>query len=261
MPTAYYLLQMPPVLLLFLLIGLFIGISTGSTLLFRRYVRLTTRHAENQGVGDVFALVGGLYALLLGFVVFLVWDSFNEAQTNADREGSLARGLYRTIRYYPDSAKVAPLMSAYLTYVRHVTRHEFPHMETMQPFTKEDRQAFNGVFRRLEAMNTGDLRTDQMFRHLNDLATYRNLRQLDTVSGIPGPIWMALIIGGVVLLLFAMLLDIASLRLHLIVNSVLSTFIGLVVYIILILDHPFTGQIKIEPEAYRQILTMADEDR
>ena len=261
MRFAYYLLQMPPVLMLLTLIGLFAGVSLGSTALVRTHARLNPQPTANQGVGDVFAIVGGLYGLLLGFMVFLVWDSFDKAQVNANREGSSARGLYRTIRYYPDSAKRAPLMVAYLTYARHVVKHEFPHMETMQAFTKEDRQAFNAVFSGIEAMDTSDWRTNQLFQNLNELATYRNLRHLDAVAEIPGAIWLALLIGGLIVLLFAALLEVEDRRLHLLINGVLGTFIALIVYIILILDHPFTGQVKIEPEAYQQILIMHREDR
>ena len=260
MRFAYYLLQMPPVLMLLTLTALVVGVSVSSTWLVRTYRRQNAPPASSQGVGDVFAIVGGLYGLLLGFMVFLVWDSFDKAQVNANREGSSARGLYRTIRYYPDSARVAPLMAAYLTYARHVVKHEFPRMETMRAFTKEDRQAFNAVFSGIEAMDTSDWRTNQLFQNLNELATYRNLRQLDAVAEIPGAIWLALLVGGLIVLLFAALLEVENQRLHLLINGVLGTFIALIVYIILILDHPFTGQIKIEPEAYQQILVMHQED-
>lgn len=260
MPFLYDLLRLPPVLILLIVISFFAGIGVGSTFLYRKYFHSGKRPAGNETIGEVFGAVGGLYGLLLGFAVFLVWDSSNSAQVNADREGSLAQTLYRAIRYYPDSARIAPVLKAYSVYVYHVVYHEYPHMETMTPLTKEDRQAFNNVYKSLEKVNPGDGRIDQIFRYLNELATYRSLRQLDAISEIPGAIWLALLAGGVMVLAFAMLLDVESLRLHLIVNGLLCTFIGLVVYIILILDHPFTGTIKIEPTNYRHIMAMETEN-
>ncbi|MBD2756695.1 bestrophin-like domain [Spirosoma validum] len=260
MSLSYYLLQLPPVVMLCLLIALFAGIGVGGTFVYRKYVRPDTRPAGNEVIGDVFASVGALYGLLLGFVVFLVWDSFNSAQINANREGSLARTLYRAIRYYPDSTRIAPVMKAYSEYVYHVVNHEYPRMEKMKSFTKEDRRAFNGVYKSLENVNLGDSRTDLMFRHLNELATYRSLRQLDATTEIPGAIWLALLAGGVLVLVFAMILDVKSGRLHLIANGLLSTFVGLIIYIILMLDHPFTGSIRIEPTDYNQIMIMKTED-
>lgn len=260
MSLSYYLLQLPPAVMLFILIMVFASMGVGGTFIYRKYIRSRTRPAGNEVIGDVFASVGALYGLLLGFVVFLVWDSFNSAQVNANREGSLARTLYQAIRYYPDSTRIAPVLKAYSEYVYHVVNHEYPRMETMMPFTKEDRRAFNGVYKSLESVNLSDNRTDQMFRHLNELATYRSLRQLDATAEIPGSIWLAMLAGGALVLVFAMILDVESGRLHLIANGLLSTFIGLIIYIILMLDHPFTGSIRIDPTDYLEIMIMQKED-
>jgi hypothetical protein len=260
MSLSYYVLQMPPVLMLLMLVGSFAGVSVGGTYLFRKYSRQRKRPVGNEVVGDVFVTAAALYGLLLGFVVFLVWDSFNRAQANANREGSLARSLYQAIRYYPDSAQIAPMLTAYKQYVYHVVHNEYPHMDSMKPFTREDRRAFNNVFRTLEKVNPFDSRAEQVFHYLTELATYRDLRQLDAVDEIPAAIWLALLTGGFLVLVFAMMLDVNSLRLHLIANGLLSSVIGLIVYIIIMLDHPFTGRIKIEPSEYRQILMMETED-
>lgn len=259
MPVVYYALQMNPVILLVVIIGLFVLFSTGLTLLFKRYGRINIRHSDNGGLGDVFVAITAIYGLLMGFVVFLVWDSFNTAQTNADREGSLARSLYRDIYYYPDSAKIAPLMSAYIDYVHYVIEYEYSHMEKIQPTSSEDRYAFSKVFSTIERDKSNDYRMEEIFKTLNELATYRSLRQLDAVNNIPYPIWMTLMLGGILIIGFATVLEFKNLNLHLIINGLLGAFIGLLVYIIVLLDYPFTGSISIKPEAYQQILLMHKE--
>jgi hypothetical protein len=95
-----------------------------------------------------------------------------------------------------------------------------------------------------------------MFTALNELATARSLRQLDASSEIPSELWTPLILGGGIIFLFSLMIDVESKRLHILINSLLGAFIGLVIYLIIILDHPFTGQIKIEPDEYRIILQM-----
>jgi hypothetical protein len=99
-----------------------------------------------------------------------------------------------------------------------------------------------------------------MFQRLNELAVSRSFRILDASSSIPLEIWMPLLLGGAIILIFAMLVDVESKRLHMSVNGLLGSFMGLVMYIIVILDHPFTGKMKIEPEEYRTILIMEKED-
>ena len=260
MNFTYFMLQMPAFLLLLVIILLFSAIGGAGTYCFRRYVKLQPRRSHNEVVGYVFATLGGFYGLLLGFVVFLVWDSLNGAQTEASQEASSAKALYRDIRYYPQPAKVASLKIAYLLYVHSVIEDEFPSMEVMKPFDKHNRNSFNKVFETMGHLDMSDAYSAQMFRQLNELATYRSLRQLDASSSIPLEIWVPLLAGGAIILVFAMLLDVESWRLHIVVNGLLGAFIGLVIYIIIILDHPFTGKMKIEPDAYKTILLMDKED-
>jgi hypothetical protein len=260
MTFSYFLLQLPPFILLLLIVTVFAVIGMVGTYLFRKYIRLKYLRAHNEVVGFVFAILGGFYGLLLGFVVLLVWDSLNRAQGDADREGSLARGLYRDIRYYPDSSQMKPLMHSYLSYVHSVVDEEYPAMRELKSLTKDNRKYFNDVFREMEVLDARDPKVEQMFRHLNDLATYRGLRMLDAASAIEIEIWVPLLFGAFIILMFAMLVDVESRRLHMVANGLMGAFMGMVFYLIIILDHPFAGKMRIEPTEYQVILQMNAED-
>jgi hypothetical protein len=95
-----------------------------------------------------------------------------------------------------------------------------------------------------------------MLGQLNELATYRSLRQLDADSGISIEIWVPLLIGAFILLVSALMIDVESIRLHMTVSAMLGIFIGMVIYIIILVDHPFTGKIRIEPTGYRDVIKM-----
>jgi ABC-type multidrug transport system fused ATPase/permease subunit len=259
MNISYFLLQLPPFVLMVCIIGLFALAGMAGTYYFRKFIRIDYKRSHNEMVGYIFAILGGFYGLLLGFVVFLVWDSVNGAQNNANREGSLARGLYRDIRYYPDTAQMKPLMVSYLKYVHSAVEEEYPAMEQMKSFTKDNRKYFNEVFKEMELLDAHDPKVEQMFRHLNDLATARSLRQLDASTEIAIEIWVPLLVGALIIMVFAMLVDVESLRLHMTVNGLLGAFIGMVIYIIIILDHPFSGKMKINPTEYNIILQMEKE--
>jgi hypothetical protein len=254
------MLQLPPFLLLIAIVVLFAAIGVAGTYCFRKYVPLRPLRAHNEVVGYIFATLGGFYGLLLGFVVFLVWDSLNSAQSNNSREGSIARALYRDIKYYPEPAKVAALKASYIAYVQSVVNEEFPAMEALKPATAANRVTFNMVFKQMVQLNAKDAYFSEMFQRLNELAVNRSLRILDASSSIPVEIWIPLLLGGVIILVFAMLVDVESKLLHITVNGLLGTFMGLVMYIIIILDHPFTGKLRIEPDEYKTILTMEKED-
>ena len=114
MAITYYMLQISP-LLFFILIISFGAIFGGlGTLLFRKYVRLKILRSHNEVTGFLFVSIASFYALLLSFVVFVVWGQLNETRDNVSKEGSSAMGLYRDIKYYPDTIESKQLMTVYL---------------------------------------------------------------------------------------------------------------------------------------------------
>ena len=210
----YLLLQIPAFILLLLIVLLLLQLGI-ATYYFRKKIRLDPKRSHNEAVGYIFAILSGFYGLLLGFVVFLVWDSLNSAQTDVSREGSAAIALYRDINYFPDHGKIAPLKTAYLVYVHSVIDKEFPGMESMKALNRHHHDTFNHVFAIMGKLDLGDTYSGQMFRQLNELSMYRSLRNLDASSSIPTEIWVPILLGGLIILVLAVMLDVESLRLHL----------------------------------------------
>ncbi len=264
MPLTYRLLHIHPITLLLLLMFIFSVAGALGTYLFRRYVRLRIGNSHNDVAGNIFAMVGGFYGLLLAFVVFLVWDQFNDAQQCADIEGSLAKGLYRDIKFYPvsDTGGVSSndmkiLTFAYVNYVEDVLKEDSL-LDTKGPTDRDyifyrdvvTVRSFSQVFEIME--RTHDVedyknqRIDQMFRHLNELSTYRSLRGLAADSEIDVYLWIPLWLGGIITFLFAVLMDIENRRLHVMMNGLLGAFVALIFYIIIISDHPFAGKMRID---------------
>ncbi|MGY1704454.1 hypothetical protein ACI79C_07760 [Geodermatophilus sp. SYSU D00697] len=52
-------------------------------------------------VGFIIAVVGVIYAVLLGFVVIVTWEAFNEAESIVGQEASTLRSMYRESAAFP----------------------------------------------------------------------------------------------------------------------------------------------------------------
>jgi len=253
------MVQLPP-LLLFILLTVLSGTLAGIiTYLVRTYLEVKILRSHNEVTGFIFIAIAGFYALLLSFVVFVVWDELNETRTNVSNEGSSAMGLYRDIKYYPDTIASKQLTIVYLDFVYNVIDEEFPNMAIMKP-SRRTPESLNRVFFEIEHLKPQtQIQTQlvaEMFRHLNQLVTYRGLRTMSIETEIPPPIWLPIILGAVITMIYAMLLDIEHTRMHIAINSLLGVFISMFIFIIIILDHPFTGSIGIKPKAYKEIFTL-----
>ncbi|OKS86508.1 bestrophin-like domain [Mucilaginibacter polytrichastri] len=258
MDLTLKMLQMPPILLLALLVIASSLIGSICTYFFKKYIKIKILGSHNEVTGYVFGSVAGLYGLLLAFVIFLVWDQFNGAQQTADMEGSVAKGLYRNIVYYPDSESVK-IKTIYMAYVKNVVDTEYP-LIAQGKTSPETIRHFDEVFKAIEHLNPSadykSRRVEEMFRNLNSLSTYRSLRLLDAGSDIPLIIWIPLLLGGFITMMLAMILNIENRRLHVFINGLLGAFIGMILFLIILIDHPFTGSMNIQPKGYLQILSM-----
>src|SRR5437868_3424256 len=133
MAITYYMVQIPPYLL-FILFIIFGSVFAGAaTHFFRRLSPVRIARAHNEVTGFIFLAIASFYALLLSFVVFVVWGQLNETRVHASYEGSSATGFYRDIKNYPDTIASRRLLAAYLDFVYNVIDEEFPNMAVMKP--------------------------------------------------------------------------------------------------------------------------------
>jgi hypothetical protein len=259
MDITYYMLNMPP-FVLFILISLLGAILGGlGTFLFRKYIKMKILRSHNEVTGFLFLAIASFYAFLLSFVVFMVWGQLNETRGNVSREGSSAMGLYRDIKYYPDTIESKQLMILYLDFVYNVIDEEFSNTESMQP-SRKTTESFNHVFFKMEHLDPKSQFQIQlvaeMFNHLNQLATFRGLRITSMETKIPAPMWFPIILGAIITIFCSMLLDIEHTRMHVSLNALLGIFLAMIFFIILSLNPPYYGNLKIKPESYKQIFTM-----
>ena len=259
MAITYYMLQIPPFLLFILIICLGALIAGRGTFLFRKYVNVEILRAHNEVTGFLFLAIASFYSLLLSFIVFVVWGQLNDTRSNVSKEGSSAMGLYRDIKFYPDTADSKVLMASYLDFVYNVVDEEFPYMEFRKPSRKTP-ATFDKVFYNMEHLNPKTTMQTQlvaeMFNHLNELAAYRGLRVTSGESEIPAPLWLPMIFGAFITLLCAMLMDIEHTKMHVTLSALLGAFIGMFLFTIILLDHPYSGSLGIKPQSYKKIFVM-----
>lgn len=253
------MLQIPTLLLFILLVStgaIFTGLGT---YFFNKHIRVNVLRSHNEVTGFFFLAIASFYGLLLSFVVFVVWGQLNEIQTNVSKEGSSAMSMYRDIKFYPDTVESKQLMKVYLDFVYDVVDEEFPKMGILKQSRKTP-ESFNRVFYKMEHLNPKNpfqiQLVSQMFDHLNELASYRGLRISSLDAEIPPFVWLPIIIGAFITIICGMLLDIEHLNLHVALNSLFGAFIGILLFTIIILDHPYSGSLGIKPKSYLEIFTM-----
>jgi hypothetical protein len=93
---------------------------------------------------------------------------------------------------------------------------------------------------------------------LTTLASERNQRILDAKPRIPGLLWTGLLFGGVVLLGLGGFMRLGSVRAHLLLLSAVGVLLGLLLFIVFWLDHPFGNQLGVTSAPFEQSLSVFD---
>ena len=111
------------------IIALFVVLSAGIHYLIRERISGPERERNNEVVGFVLTVVGTIYAVVLAFVVVVVWEHYDQAQSNAEREIGVVADLYRAADDLPAALRKEQ-QSLVLRYIDLMINDELPAMQT-----------------------------------------------------------------------------------------------------------------------------------
>jgi hypothetical protein len=79
---------------------------------------------EAEGLNVLIQLIGGIYAVLLAFTIFVIWGQFNDVENCVIRECTVLGGLLRFSNYLNAEA-AATVRKAMAAYTHHVLKYEW----------------------------------------------------------------------------------------------------------------------------------------
>src|SRR5262249_52976085 len=88
-----------------LLVGGTVLLSIAGTLIVRRLVGVEVLERHNEVAGFVYAVLGVVYAVLLGFAAITVWERYDRAQASVAQEANDLADLYRDAETFPGDVR------------------------------------------------------------------------------------------------------------------------------------------------------------
>lgn len=239
-----------------ILVGLPTLLAVGGQVLLRRNVGLERLRSNNEVAGFKFAAVGVLYAVLLAFAVIVVWERFSDAESRVSEEAGAAATIYRLADGIDErtSAALRDRLSAYLNAV---IDEEWPAMERGES-SLSAAHALHDVYSGALMLNPADRRgtvlLSEILRQL-DVVTQARRARLNSAAGIvPGIVWFVLFAGAVITVGFTFFFATENLRAQTLMTGALCGLIFSGLLIIVAIDHPFAGSVKVTPEALSAVL-------
>jgi hypothetical protein len=225
-------------------------------LLVRRFVALDRLTVNNEIAGFKFATVGVLYAVLLAFVIIVVWEKFSNAETTAVHEAGAAENVFRLSQGLGDVSG-ADLRNALAGYLRAAIVDDWPAMNK-GGFTGRGsaKRALDQLYLIVSIANEQTNRAviSEIFSQLDRIAESRRSRLIAAEGSVPTVIWMVLLGGALITIVFTFFFGMESLPAQTIMTALLACLIFSELLVIVAIDRPFSGAVKVHPTALAEVL-------
>jgi uncharacterized membrane protein YraQ (UPF0718 family) len=239
-----------------LIVTVSVLVAVAGLALVQRLVPSQLRQEHNDVAGFIYAVLGVIYAVLIALMVIAAWEDFAEARDTVEREASELDDVFRLAHPLPDP-EGRQLQELARSYAQVVVGEEWALMAQGRTSPRAW-DLLDGMTLQLEEVEVRT-KADQVLYgealdRTNELADARNARLVEAGEGIPTVLWGVLVVGGIMVVGFTYLFGLENSLVHMLMVAALALVISSVLFTIGVLEHPFSGDVRVGPEAFELVL-------
>ena len=247
-----------------LIIVVAVALAVTAMLLVRRGAPEGSRFTDGDRASGVFGVLATGFSVLLGFVVFLAFESYDQSRSGAEQEALVVAQQVQTAQFLGDAVAIE-LAGELICYGRSVIYVEWPRAESgaqgpeINPWGVE-------LHKTIRTVQPDTPSEEAAFGKWLDETSDRGAARIDRIHGaegvIPMPLWAVLLLISVVVFVF--MLFFADRGEGAVTQAVLMGSVTTVVVSMLLLigflDSPFhNGVGGVHPTAMERTLRIIDE--
>jgi hypothetical protein len=241
------------------------ALAITAMLLVRRRAPEGSYFEDGDRAAGVFGVLATGFAVLLGFVVFLAFESFDTSRSGAETEAQVVREQFETAQLFPVGVR-AHLSGELVCYARTVIHQEWPKMQAgtlgdqVNPWTL-------GMFRITRAVEPRSASAQAAYAKWLDQRSDRESARADRTHGaegvIPTPLWIVLFLSATIIFVFMLFFADSGERAF--VQATMMGGVAIVITSTLLLlwflDHPYHSGIgSLRPVAMERAVRILDEE-
>jgi len=212
---------------------------------------------ENHEVAAIiFNAFGLLYGVVVAFVVFVTWSGYDDAKKNLEMEGNEADDIFHLTKTFPDPTG-RMVRQELMDYVASVYNDELKRMSQGE-INLHSNRAMAGLITLFYQIDEKSVPNRELYaeslKRLSNLAQYRRLRIFAGNDTVPLAVWLVLLIGGLITVSYTYFFGMKNIRSQYLMTAALTVTITMILVLIYILDHPFTGTSRVSAEPLKQVM-------
>jgi len=211
------------------------------------------RRTHNDLIGWQLSILGTTYAVIVGFMLYAVWNNFGLAEVNTDSEANSLVNVYHLADGLPATQR-EQLQEAARGYANAAVEKDWPLMargyEGRLATHVFDQQMWRILMSVKAASPTEITAEDHAISELSSVAEHRRIRQLQSVSRLPGVLWFVLVLGGALTIMSSCMFGAESPWLHGLQVFAFSLLVALALVAIADIDRPYEGSVHVSTSAF-----------
>lgn len=243
---------------------LVVALSIAAMLAVRRRAPEGSFFADGDRASGVFGVLASGFAILLGFIVFLAFTSFDQSRTGAEVEALTVAQQIETAQHF-DAATAEQLTGELICYARSVAGPEWDELASGE--LREGANEWGAqLFRTLRSIDPQTPAEQAAYSKWLDQTSEREAARQDRIHGavgvIPMPLWVILL--SISVIIFAYMLFFAdqgerAITQAMLMGSVMSVMV-LLLFLIQFLDNPLhPGLGGLRPVAMERTIEIMDQ--
>src|SRR5881275_549821 len=251
-----FLLQLSPPVSFFIVSAITTFLGLAGLYLVRRKYSAEVLKENHEVAAIIFNAFGLFYGVLIAFVVFVTWNGYDEATKNLQMEASEALDIFHSAESFPDSPKKI-IQQGVRDYIAAVYNDEVKRMSDgdISLYSGGAHANLRILFSQMDATSIPNRELyAESLRCLNNLAQYRRLRIFAGNDTIPPVIWLVLLVGGVFAVSYSFFFGMKNIKAQYLITTTFTVTITSILFLIYVLDHPFTGTSRVSLEPLKQVM-------
>ncbi len=251
----HWLYEIPLWLLCLVVVTPGIILSLGGIYIVRRNGWML--HPDDNGTaGFTHAFIGVLYAVALGLMVVGVQGGYSDLEKVVVAEANLTGDLYRDVEGLAEPIR-SELQLLIRGYTNSVIDKEWP-VIAAGGFSDEETWALIDeiAYRIITYQPSTDAELvvfAEVLAGLNQLLDQRRERLHLGTSGVGLVTWAVVIAGAIITIGVAFFYNTVSARAHYWLVGTMAAIFGLMIFLIVAMDHPLWGEFSVQPESFREV--------
>jgi hypothetical protein len=256
-----FLLQLTPPVSFFIVSAFTTFFGLGGLYLVRRKYSAEVLQQNHEVAAIIFNAFGLFYGVLVAFVVFVTWNGYDEATKNLQLEASEALDIFHTAASFPDPSKKI-IQQGVRDYLAAVYNDEVPKMSDgdLSVYSGGAHTPLRILFSQVDTNSIPNRELYAESLHcLNNLAQFRRMRIFAGNDTVPPVIWLVLLVGGVFAVSYTFFFGMKNIRAQYLITTTLTVMLTSILFLIYVLDHPFTGTSRVSLEPLREAIATTQE--